>query len=534
MKKTVLFVVLMTTFFATAQFRLVNDICTSCSSNPTSFYQYNGKLYFTGQTVSAGNRKVFATDGTTSGTAVLHFDNENTGPEVFNQFGTVLFFNHNNELYFDAKDGPTNPMKIVKLTNGTQVVTSIYDMSLASGSNDSRFGFARAINNKIIYNPITTSNTTGIEPHVLNVSSPSSSGLLKDIYFNPSATASNPDNFTVYNDTIYFAASNQVTGRELYKTDGTTVKTSIYYDINSGVANSDPDELNVLGGNLVFIATNTVYGRELFKTNGLGSYSILKDINPGTANSSAMDFAKIDNQLYFSADNGSNGFELWKSDGTTNGTIMVKDISIGTSSSFPKFFTKVGSDIYFVVFTNQIWKTDGTEAGTVFIKDISTVASYGINNLVAYNGKLYFILFTVGTESELWVCDGTDAGTVRLLTGDKRAKNLYLYNNELYMSVSLSPSVGAEVYAYMDPALAHSTFEATQNSISIYPNPAKEYFEISNDVEVNSVEVYSIQGQLLKTYASQSYYDVSELTSGMYLIKIKTAQSVISKTLLVE
>lgn len=534
MKKSLLFVAFWSTFFAQAQFRLIKDICTSCSANPTSFYQYNGKLYFTGQTVSAGNRKVYATDGTTSGTAVLHFNDENSGPEVFNQFGTVLFFNHNNQLYFDAKDAPTNSMQLVKLTNGTNVVTSIYDMSLATGSNDSRFGFAKAINNKIVYNPITTSNATGIEPHVLNVSSPNSSGLLKDIYFNPSATASNPDNFTVYNDTIYFAASNQVTGRELYKTDGTTVKTSIYYDINSGSANSDPDELNVLGGNLVFIATNSTYGRELFKTNGLGSYSILKDINPETANSSAMDFAKIDDQLYFSADNGSNGFELWKSDGTTTGTTMVKDISVGTSSSFPKFFTKVGSDIYFVAFTNQIWKTDGTEAGTVFVKDISTVASYGINNLVAYNGKLYFILFTVGTESELWVCDGTDAGTVRLLTGDKRAKNLYLFNNELYMSVSLTPTVGAEVYAYMDPALAHSTFDATQNWISVYPNPAKDYFEISEDVTVDSVEIYSIQGQLLKTFSAQLHYDVSDFNSGMYLLKMKTSQNIISKTLLVE
>lgn len=533
MKKNLLFVVFLTTFMTNAQFRLVKDVALNNSSNPASFYQYNGKLYFTGQIVSGGDRRIYVTEGTDASTTVLHF-NDDTGPIALNQFGTVLFYNHNNELYLDAKDGSTNPMKIVKLVSGTNTVTPVYDMSLASGSNNSRFGFATAINNKIVYNPITTTNTTGIEPHVLNVSSPNSSGLLKDLYSNPAATASNPDNFTVYNDTIYFAASNQITGRELYKTDGTTAKTSIYYDINSGAANSNPDDLNVLGGNLVFVATNGAYGRELFKTNGLGGYSILKDINPGTSSSSPADFAKIDNTLYFSADNGSNGFEIWKSDGTTNGTVMVKDISTGTSDSFSKFFTKVGSEIYFVAFINQIWKTDGTEAGTVMVKDVSTVGSYGISNLVAYNGKLYFILYTVGSESELWVSDGTDVGTVRLLTGDKRAKNLFLYNNELYMSVSLNPIIGTELYAYMDPALANATFETTQSAIKIYPNPANDHFEISADGIVDSVEVYSIQGQLLKTYTAQNYYDVKEFTSGVYLLKVKTAQTVVSKTLIVE
>lgn len=102
------------------------------------------------------------------------------------------------------------------------------------------------------------------------------------------------------------------------------------------------------------------------------------------------------------------------------------------------------------------------------------------------------------------------------------------------MSVSLNPIIGTELYAYMDPALANATFETTQSAIKIYPNPANDHFEISADGIVDSVEVYSIQGQLLKTYTAQNYYDVKEFTSGVYLLKVKTAQTVVSKTLIVE
>jgi hypothetical protein len=56
---------------------------------------------------------------------------------------------------------------------------------------------------------------------------------------------------------------------------------------------------------------------------------------------------------------------------------------------------------------------------------------------------------------------------------------------------------------------------------NIYPNPSTDYFFISNTV--SKVEIFSISGQLVKTYTDQTtgyQYNISDLNSGMYLVKI--------------
>ena len=47
--------------------------------------------------------------------------------------------------------------------------------------------------------------------------------------------------------TLFFSA-NDATGRELWKSDGTSAGTTQLKDINSGVANSDPKELTDVNG----------------------------------------------------------------------------------------------------------------------------------------------------------------------------------------------------------------------------------------------------------------------------------------------
>ena len=75
------------------------------------------------------------------------------------------------------------------------------------------------------------------------------------------------------------------------------------------------------------------------------------------------------------------------------------------------------------------------------------------------------------------------------------------------------------VYGNMPSVLNTDKFELT-DSVSLYPNPSANYFTISGNM--SKVEVYSITGQLVATFASQSLdyqYNVSQLKSGVYLVK---------------
>jgi len=62
------------------------------------------------------------------------------------------------------------------------------------------------------------------------------------------------------------------------------------------------------------------------------------------------------------------------------------------------------------------------------------------------------------------------------------------------------------------------------NNIKIYPNPSPDTFNInSSQIELNKIEIYSLLGKKLKEYSAiRSVYNIEDLTSGLYLVKIYT------------
>lgn len=71
------------------------------------------------------------------------------------------------------------------------------------------------------------------------------------------------------------------------------------------------------------------------------------------------------------------------------------------------------------------------------------------------------------------------------------------------------------------PSLQLGNGEFTTAKISLYPNPANSQFSLS--AAAAKVEVYTITGQLVKTYGNaeaNASFDVSGLGAGMYLVKI--------------
>ena len=72
--------------------------------------------------------------------------------------------------------------------------------------------------------------------------------------------------------------------------------------------------------------------------------------------------------------------------------------------------------------------------------------------------------------------------------------------------------------------LAHDRNAIQTNRVYIVeegPNPSTDYFYISNTV--SKVEIFSVSGQLVKSFTNQPtgyQYNVSDLRSGMYMVKI--------------
>jgi len=75
----------------------------------------------------------------------------------------------------------------------------------------------------------------------------------------------------------------------------------------------------------------------------------------------------------------------------------------------------------------------------------------------------------------------------------------------------------------------------TELNVQLYPNPTSDYVYIRINKKIESLSVYNLQGQLiLSQNTNQKYLNVSNLTKGVYLIKIKTYNQVVTKKLFIQ
>ena len=245
---------------------------------------------------------------------------------------------------------------------------------------------------------------------------------------------SSPAGLSDVNGTLFFTASDGVTGAELWKSDASAAGTVLVKDIRSGEIGSGPDALTSVDGTLFFTADDGTAGRELWKSDGnAAGTGLVKDIMPGAGTSRLAALTAANGHLFFFANDGTTGVELWRSDGTAGGTALVKDICQGGCGQLlcesgcgrgdgcvcagPR--TRIADVSGMLFFTASgsppsgpfgLWKTDGTDSGTVrisaeepFFPDPSSLTVAGDT-----------VFFTDVLDGSLWVTDGSAAGTVRL------------------------------------------------------------------------------------------------------------------------
>jgi len=372
MKQYLTFVAFFFFFIANGQITLVKDINVGTNqSSPAGKCLYNGYVYFGAATgVSNTNRELWRSDGTDAGTTLVKDINPAANASG-NPYGMIVF---NNSLYFTANDG----------TNGAELWKS-------DG---------------------TAAGTV----------------MLKDIV--SGANGSQPSEFTLFNNALYFAVTNSNNGRifALWKTDGTAAGTVVVKDINTVTQFADIVRLKVSGTKLFFWAITDAEGREPWVSDGTtAGTNLIKDIFTGSTGSPGpsvdYDYTPDGNGGVYFKTAGNTALtdrELWKSDGTAAGTVLVKDIYPGTNTSEIDGSSKVlvNGILYFSAaepnLGRELWRSDGTAAGTYMVKDIypgmflSSEAS-----IVSVVGNIIYLQATTPTYlRELWKSDGTDAGTV--------------------------------------------------------------------------------------------------------------------------
>jgi ELWxxDGT repeat protein len=359
--------------------RLLADIRPGFShSNPSHLiaFENSGGVFFAADNGVDGN-ELFKTDGTTFGTML--WADVNPGPASSNPSDFAIIPGNSTlggdddsslpSLFFAANDGLYGNEPWILPHDAPRTPKLLRDISPDGSSNPGgppcwfRNALYFAADN--IANGVELWRTTG---RADTDTSTGSTELWSDI--RSSHGSSNPSDFYVYQDQLYFCARGGGAGgmgdagRELYVNDGTRLGTKLVRDINQqtsasggggasasaattvgeAASSSRPSDFCEFQGLLFFAATDGVHGRELFVTDGTEQGTrLFADIRSGPASSNPTGLVVFDNKLYFAANDGISGTELWviqnaRPDNAHDDAKLFADIFPGPTSSNPAWF----------------------------------------------------------------------------------------------------------------------------------------------------------------------------------------------------
>ena len=260
---------------------------------------------------------------------------------------------------------------------------------------------------------------------------------------------SSPSQFIEYNNLLIFSAWTKDYGTELWITNGIEPP-YLLKDINPGgnfgISTDFKDGAVFLNGLLYFVAFTNISGYQIWSTDGTenGTFQITNLVD-----TRIYDLTLVGNEIYF-LNHQSESVEVWKSDGTDLGTILIQD-------NVPKLgprsvYEGTVNSLFFFTFKMQnqflTWRSDGTEDGT--FTAIPKLDPYIINSnyqstppeFVPYKNELYVV-----AKSDLFDGNPKTTGILKtdgLVDGVQPIKNMFEgyvdfsdvieINNKLYFS----------------------------------------------------------------------------------------------------
>jgi hypothetical protein len=212
----------------------------------------------------------------------------------------------------------------------------------------------------------------------------------------------------------------------------------------------------------------------------------------------------------YSSDPSVSGAESVFGDDTTN------RLSSSTDAKMYRIFNSQVPVLQAPVTTRKIWKV--TANTPVTLTEGTYWVKYQFQNVVVANAGFAPPVTVVG---------------VRALDGWNAKQHDAVSNSWINLIDQGSPTTAPDYPMDMPFVITYSSDlsngEVIQydNRVQIYPNPVKDEFRISNpgDMVISTVEVVDVTGKVVRVLQGSEVYDVSDLASGTYVIKISSNET---------
>ncbi len=145
---------------------------------------------------------------------------------------------------------------------------------------------------------------------------------------------------------------------------------------------------------------------------------------------------------------------------------------------------------------------------------------------VKFNGT-ELLTYTMTLQRNLEADSSLAVALDGAMVGDyaKGGLNVINYSISKYNGVAVNDA-GDNIYVIL--SAEQSIVENALSNVNIYPNPARNILNINN-VENANVNIYAINGQLVKSMANVSgnaQVDLSDMAAGMYIVRMQSGNDV--------
>ncbi|MGB3758058.1 MAG: putative Ig domain-containing protein [Rivularia sp. (in: cyanobacteria)] len=366
----------------------------SRSSNPENLTAFDGTLYFSATDYNGTTGLVkIDSNGDVVPVEFITFGSNNPGLNPHNL--TIV----NDTLYFTATH-EENAGRLWKI-NERGDAEEIPDFNYNYGNDYSAFNPENLtfVNNTLYFSAVDRQYGRGLWKINENGYSQRISN------FNPGDNSPELSDFTVFNDTLFFTATDY-RGREIWRIDSNGQPQLVTNNPNQ----FNSSNLTVVKDTLYFIASNENQGRELWKIDDRGNARTVKDINPGNLSSNPSDLTVANDTLYFTATH-TNSRKLWwvNSDGEVKlAQIGSSDISNLTVVNDTLYFTGNDSN------SRKLWKIE-SKGDAILVDQINSNSGFSEDfNLTAIDNKLYFVKDN-GSNPQVWALEN-EAPEIKLST----------------------------------------------------------------------------------------------------------------------
>lgn len=201
--------------------------------------------------------------------------------------------------------------------------------------------------------------------------------------------------------------------------------------------------------------------------------------------------------------------------------VSLPDTLCGVQILFNRTFNNANYDFFDIV----VWNDNNGRPGNEIYRlenqrpkwDDNIIYKFGyyrFDEVVKVNGTIYVGIMQHSRESiNIGFDSSTDNSQYNFFeTGDG------WQNSIMKGSLMIRPVVGSDYYIGIEEN------EYDVNQLLVYPNPSSDVLNISNLSSnlCHDVKVYDMTGRLLKQYVNENRLDVSDLSNGLYMIRVTT------------